>query len=216
MNLNRNLFGALAFCAALSAPLGSWAAVTVVSTQAAFNALVGVSGVDTFDDLLAENIGPVTANRMAGTFLYTAGATDGLYFFPGLLSTATAVDSLVFSNFSAGVYGFAANFFAQDLAGVLGSGELTIMYNGNTIPGLNPLSITPAGQFVGLVFDAPISGEITVTSSNVFPFNVPGGTYLAVDNVMLASAVPELGTFPLIVVGAGALVAASLRRRRVA
>ena len=209
MYLNRTLFRALAFAAALSAPLGSFAAITVVNSPGAFNALVGTRGEDAFDDQLGEAMGPPSMNRMAGTFQYTAAATDGLYFFPGLLSTATAADSLVLSNFSAGVYGFAANFSAQDNAGAPSAGQLTFKYNGSAIGA--PVNVPTVTGFIGFVFDAPIVGVITVTSNTV-DF---GAVYLAVDNLNLASAVPELGTFPLIVAGAGALFAATLRRRRV-
>lgn len=215
MHLNRNLFGALAFCAVLYTPLASWAAVTVVTTQAAFNALVGVSGEDKFDDLLVERPVSFPASRPAGPFSYSAGAPpDGLYAFPGQLSLLTAANSLVLSNFTAGVHGFGATFFAQDLAGLPKRGQLTFMYNGSTIG--DPLDIQASdtlGLFVGFVFGSAIDSGSIAIFSNVLDFP---GVYLAIDNLTLASAVPELGTFPLIVVGAGALVAASLRRRRVA
>ena len=209
MYLNRTLFRAFAFAAALSAPLGSFAAITVVNSAGAFNVLVGTRGVDGFDDLVTEGLSSVSANRTAAPFAYTAAAANGLYFFPGLLSTAASADSLVLSNFSAGVYGFAANFSAQNFFGAPSAGQLSFKYNGSAIGA--PVNVPTGTGFVGFVFDAPIVGEITVTS-NVLDF---GDVYLAVDNLTIASAVPELGTFPLIVAGAGALFAATLRRRRV-
>jgi len=214
MHLNRNLFGALAVCAALSAPLASLAAVTVVTTEAAFDVLVGIKAPP---DAFTVGSIPSPDSRTVVPFAYTATAANGL-FAPsvGRLSTDTASDSLTLSAFSSNVRGFGAYFSVADLLNVNFSfaGELTFTYT----VGLDVTTHTevfPANsvgsRFVGFVFSSPILGQINITSSQL---EIGEAAFMAVDNLTLASAVPELGTFPLIAFGAAALFAASLRRKR--
>lgn len=212
MTLKRSFLGALAFCAALSAPLASLAALVgpVETTRAAFDLRVGTQGTDSFDDLTVGGLGTSLPGRPAGTFFYTAAATNGLYALAGVrLTTDTAPDSLTLSAFSSGVHGFGADFFVDPSTS---AGTLTFEYNGGVIHTLNIPANAPLGLFVGFVFDSAIdAGEIKITSSQT-----GGEVFLVMDNLTLATAVPEVGTFPLMVVGAAALFAASLRRRRAA
>ena len=214
MHLNRNLFGALAVCAALSAPLASLAALVgpVETNRTAFDARVGTQGTDAFADLAAGSLGLPPLNRIAGSFSYNAVAANGLFALMdgGPLTTDTAADSLTLSAFSSSVYGFGADFSVDPS---MSAGTLTFTYNNVDLLYTLDIPVNSAGSFfVGFVFGSPIdTSQIKITSSQL-DINVP--VFLAVDNLTLASAVPELGTFPLIAFGAAALFAASLRRKR--
>jgi hypothetical protein len=112
----KSLVAAMLLCGAASAQ----AQITVYTDRTAYLAAVGAYGVDDYDDLsIAIYDSPLARN--AGSFGYTVSAPAGLY--PGgapgdiWLSTNTASDTIVFSNFAPGLTGFGGYFFASDIEG---------------------------------------------------------------------------------------------------
>jgi PEP-CTERM motif len=212
MQLNLNLFGTLAFTAALSAPLASWAALVgpVETDRAAFNARVTVQGTDDFATLPAGDLGLSPATRGAGSFSYTAAAANGLYGLAGQISTVVNTDGLVLSGFTSGVYAIGADFSVDPSAS---AGQLIFTYNNSVVPTYTlAVPANTTSLFVGFVFNSPIDADqITITSSQL-DLNVP--VYLAMDNLTLAAAVPEPGTFPMLALGAATLLWAARRRRQ--
>lgn len=160
----RTLLTPLAAAALLVTAGASNAAITVYTSQAAFNAAVGVTGTDTMS----------------------------------------------FFGFSAGVVAAGGQFFGSNISGLFAAGSVTVTATdagGSVSQTISPAGIA-SGSFLGFVSDGPLLG-LTVSAVQ------PGTGFLwpSVDNLVLASAVPEPEAYAMMLAGLG-LVGWMARRRR--
>lgn len=212
----RTLLTPLAAAALLVTAGASNAAITVYTSQAAFNAAVGVTGTDTFTGFSITGSTPSPITRNAGAFSYTADTTPAGNFFGGgstadpFLSTNTATDTMSFFGFSAGVVAAGGQFFGSNISGLFAAGSVTVTATdagGSVSQTIRPAGIA-SGSFLGFVSDGPLLG-LTVSAVQ------PGTGFLwpSVDNLVLASAVPEPEAYAMMLAGLG-LVGWMARRRR--
>lgn len=205
-----------AAAAALLAGLGTaQAAITIYTTQFQFLGAVSGAATDTFEDLatLSPEPGPLT--RTVGSYGYTASAgpespdfyTAGR--FNVWLTTNAPEDTITFDGFTGGVSAIGGRFFGSDSAGHIDAGESLIL-TATDSTGSVTQTLVDAGRFsfVGFVSDGAIT-SLTVTAvqpgrGNVFP---------TVNNLVLASIVPEPETYALLLAGLAG-VGMLLRRRR--
>ena len=198
--------GAL-LCCALAAHTGAHAEIAIYTDREGFLGALGASGVDTYDDLAPELYAP-SLDRMAGAFNYTVSAGQGLYGAgeggDGWLSTNFPYDRLVFSNFSSAVHGLGGEFFGSNLIGQYTPGTTIILtaLNGSSTTWVLPESET--SSFVGFVSSAPLQSVVVGTFGE--------GYWPTANNLTLAAAVPEPGTYGMMLAGLGVL--GWLRRQR--
>ena len=109
--------------ALLLAASAAQADITVFTSQSAYLAAAGNTGVDTFDDLPIDALDS-PLNRNAGSYAYTASSVGVSPILYGAgtgsdnwLSTNNRNDSVVFSNFSSAVRGVGGFFFGSNSAG---------------------------------------------------------------------------------------------------
>jgi hypothetical protein len=202
--------------ALLGAVGASQAAITVYTSQAAFNAAVALTGTDTFNSLAVGTLAS-PATRSAGSFGYTATATqvDNVtpddFFVTGTdrrLGTDYFDSSMLFGGFTGGVSGIGGNFFATDFNNaLLTAATITLVATDNsgstTSSVINPTLTT----FYGFVSTG------SMVSLKVSVVQTTGQRWANVDNLVLASAIPEPGTYALML-GGLALVAGVARRKR--
>lgn len=191
------------------------ATITVYTSSAAFAAAVQNPGTDTFAgfSLDSQTFGPL--NRTAGSYGYVATTQPNNAFFGAgttantWLSTNTAQDTIFFSDFSGGVGALGGNFFASNIAGAFTSGDITVTATDADGAVSRTLTVATLDSFLGFVSS---TGWLTSASlSAVQP--VDGGfIWPTVDNLVLA-AVPEPGTYALLMAGLG-FVGFMARRRR--
>lgn len=214
MTLKISLIKPLAVAALLGAASGaSQAAITVFTSLTAFNAATAAQGTDTFAGL--STIVPTASplNRTAGPYSYRATVTNT--FFAGgtvanpFLATTDAEDTVRFTAFAAGVRGIGGNFFASNIAGgfTLGSVTLTVTDGGGSVTRV--ITDAAVNSFLGFVSDGPIS---LLTLAAVQPTD-GSFTWPSADNLVLAAAIPEPGTYALLLMGLGAVGFAARRRR---
>jgi hypothetical protein len=196
----------LCLAAMLCAATGAQADITVYTNEASFLAAVSAPGVDTFDDLSVAPYGDVVY-RTAGAYHYQAYSATGIWGAGGptdfWLSNNTRYNPIVFSQFSGGVSAFGGNFFASDVAGQFvpdGTVVLTAVDGGTLTYDLAGATTT---SFLGFVSTAPLSSVTLGTD---------GGPYWpTANNVVLA--VPEPGTYGMMLAGLALLGVAARRRR---
>lgn len=197
----------------------SHATITVFTSQSAFLAAVSAPGVDTFDDLpLASVSSPLV--RGAGSYGYTGTAIDTSgtmsSFFNGgttadvWLSTRTATDTITFSAFTGGVRAAGGNFFASDTNGLFTAGNLTLTATDASGTITQRITNATVTGFLGFVSNGPLT---SITVAAVQP--VVGSVFPAVNNLTLATAVPEVQTYAMMLAGLGlGLMGYTARRRR--
>lgn len=204
---------ALATAALLAAAGSAQAAITVYTTQYAFLGAVNGAATDTFEDMgtLDPEPGPLT--RSVGPYSYTAAAGPDSpdFYTAGLLNvwltTQEATDTITFNAFTGGVSAIGGRFFGSDSAGHINPGE-SLMITATDAGGSVSQTLVDARRFsfLGFVSDGLIT-SLTVTA--VQPLR--GGVYPTVNNLVLASAVPEPETYALLLAG---LVGVGLLMRR--
>jgi hypothetical protein len=213
--MKTSLLKPVALAAMLAATGAANAAITVFTSSASFLAAVGATGTDTFAGFSITDITASPINRSAGAFGYTGSATNG--FFGGgttanpFLSTNTYSDPMVITPTSV-IAGIGGDFFGSNISGLYAAGPVTVTATdslGATIAQTISPSSATAGSFLGFVSDANIA-SLTIASATgqVAPFVWP-----SVDNLTLAAAIPEPGTYALMLGGLG-LVGFLARRRR--
>jgi hypothetical protein len=203
------LFAALGFASSAQA------AITTYSDQSSFLAAISVSVVDSFSNL-ANGVGAgATITRLGGSSnSYTAGAPNGLYSISNgqvWLTTAVATDALTLSGFASNPTAIGGFFFTTDVGGAADGLALTITAtaaDGSTTT--DNLLTTSASTFVGFTSSSAIKSLV---------FSVPAAVdglngYATVKNLTLGTiaAVPEPGSYAMLLAGLGVLGMA--RRRR--
>lgn len=205
------LMAATAVALALSS--NASASIAIYTNQADFLAAISSPGVDTFDDMPASLVNsPI--NRTAGAYGYTASAAN--HFYPAgpasdrWLSTNTATDSLVFHDFTGGVFGFGGFFFGSSFGGDFGSGGVIV--SATDASGTVGYSVSDAqlDSFVGFVSTTGLS---SASVAAVQP--AVGHLWPTANDVILggAAAVPEPTSWAMMIGGLG-LAGAFIRRRR--
>lgn len=209
--------------AALFAGAQAQAALTVYTSKAAFDAAVAammpvLSGTDTFDDLVAgANLGSGPLARTAGGIGYSAsaGPVSTTLFGAGTgsdawLSTDAAGDSLTFSAFAPGVFAAGMNLFNSNISGDFlrrGSITLTVTDADSSATFTTRRRGMSTESFVGFISTS------TITSLEATPFARRGDVWPAVNNLTLASAVPEPETYLMMLAGIAAVGFVARRRR---
>jgi len=208
------------------------AAITFYTTPASFLAAVGQIGIDRFSELdpFVPFIGPPLLGplaRSAGPFSYNVNTTAGdlrAGFRSGAifggenqiwLESFRTQDTLIFSDFSSGVAGLGGNFFNTQFGGSVGAGVFGgINITGGDADGIASvlLNNTSLSSFIGVVSTTGRLNFVAAESVRFFP-TVSPFTAAAVDNLILATAVPEPETHALLL-GGLAVVGFLARRRR--
>ncbi|MDO8032126.1 PEP-CTERM sorting domain-containing protein [Janthinobacterium lividum] len=200
--------------ALLLAASAAHADITVFTSQSAYLAAVGNTGVDTFDDLPIDALdGPL--NRNAGSYAYTVssvGASPILYGAgtgsDNWLSTNDRNDSVVFSNFSSAVRGVGGFFFGSNFAGEYANGQSITLTARNALGELlsYDLALPTQASFIGFVSSDAFSDLSVSTAGQI-------GIWPTINNLSV-SAVPEPATYGMLLGGLG-LLGFMARRRRV-
>lgn len=212
----------ICIAALLAATGAAQAAINFYTTPESFLAAVGQTGIDGFSELdpFVPFIGPPLQGpltRNAGQFGYSvttttdelrAGFRSGAIFGGEnqiWLETFRTQDTLIFSDFSSAVAGLAGNFFNTSFGGGVGNGTFGgIRITGNDADGSvsQTLISTSLSSFLGVV---STTGSLNWVTAQDLRFNAGLFTSAAVDNLILASAVPEPRTYALMLVGLAAL-----------
>lgn len=192
------------------------------TSQSAYLAAVGNTGVDTFDDLDIEAYA-TPFDRTAGDYTYVAttgpdsenayGASDNDI--DWYLSTAQRGDTLTFSGFGTPIAGAGGFFFGGDIAGyTVDAPYITVWATDSTGATLTyTLDHPTTTTFLGFVSDAQIV-SLSVTSGGQDGLD-GGGIYGTVNDLHLsiAAPVPEPATYGMLAAGLGVLGVMARRRR---
>ncbi|MBE3027090.1 FxDxF family PEP-CTERM protein [Janthinobacterium sp. GW458P] len=199
--------------ALLLAASAAHADITVFTSQSAYLAAVGNTGVDTFDDLPIDALdGPLYRN--AGSYGYmvsSIGASPILYGAgtgsDNWLSTNNRNDSVVFSNFSSDVRGVGGFFFGSNFSGEYASGQSITLTARNKLGELltYELALPTQASFIGFVSSGAFSNLAVSTAGQI-------GIWPTINNLSV-SAVPEPATYGMLLGGLGLLGFMSRRRR---
>ena len=207
---------ALAALVAGTAP--SQAAITVYTTLAAFNAATMAQGTDTYTGFSITGSTPSPIMRTAGVYGYTAAASTSSFFGAGTtgnpwLSTNTATDTITFNTFTGGVQAAGGNFFDSNVSGAFAAGDITITATDSSGTVTQTIVGATTASFRGFVSTG------VLTSLTVAAVQPASPIWPTVDNLVLAKraevvagAVPETGTWLMMLAGFG-LVGGAMRRR---
>jgi hypothetical protein len=204
----------LSLAVLLLAASAAQADITVYTSQSAYLAAVGNTGVDSYDDLPISGFdGPLA--RTAGAYSYQAsvGPVSSTLYGAGeggdnWLTGNNRRDTITFDGFSAGVRGVGGFFFGSNLFGDYTSSNvmtLTATDAQGHVVSYDLLSPSRS-SFLGFVS----SGDLTQVT--LLAEEQPGVWATANDLHLSVSAVPEPGTYAMLLAGLGLLGFMSRRR----
>lgn len=197
----------LCLAALLCAAGAAQASIQVYTSEADFLAAVSAPGVDRFDDLGNVQYSP-RFTRSAGDYSYQA-STYGALWGAGTaadhwLSNNSPHDSIVFDHFSTGISAFGGNFFASDVDGQFVDGSVTLSASdGSTFT--YTLDHAGTASFLGFVSTSTLDAV-------ALGVGYDSGYWPTVNNLVLA--VPEPGSYAMLLAGLGFVGVASRRRSR--
>jgi len=200
----------------LSAGASHAAFINTFTSLAAFNAGTVQQGTDLFNGFVVDGstASPLLRGTQVGTvYSYTADATPAGTFFGGgtvanpFLSTNIATDTIILTAFSPAIRAIGGNFFGSDPSGAFTVGTMTIEVR-DTLGATFTQTIDNAAQagFLGVLSNGFIE-SLTITS--VQP--AVGFIWPSADNLVMA--IPEPGTYALMLAGLGFLGFMARRRR---
>jgi hypothetical protein len=152
-------------------------------TQGFNNLTAWNNSVNGFNSIVATNtLGGIPntnpINLTVGATSVSMGATNGMYTTATFVGTNTATDALTIT-LGPGVYGFAANIYATDIADAVTTGDITVTYSTGFV---DARTVTSASEFFGYTSTTPIT-SVTITCANtVAPFKWP-----TINNLALAT-----------------------------
>jgi hypothetical protein len=206
----------------LFAASAAHAALTTYTSQAAYLAAAGPTGVDTFDDLDIEPY-DTPFPRTAGDISYVAttgpgnprayGASDDDI--DWYLSSSRRTDAITFSGFGTPVAGAGGYFWGSDIAGYTTFASwITVTATDSSGATLTYTITDPVpNSFLGFVSDAQIVSLSVATGDQAGPDGY--GIWPTVNNLHLSvAAVPEPGTYAMLLGGLGVLCWTARRRQR--
>ena len=217
MSAHKLILRPLAVAALVLSAGASHAAFTPFTTLATFNANTALQGTDLYTGLsiIGGTPSPLSRSTQTGTsYSYVADATPAGQFFGGgttvnpFLSTNTATDTITLRTFSGGVRAIGGDFFASDISGLFIAGSVLVTLT-DSLGDTASLTLTPTAIGTGSFAGWRSTGTITnLTVSSVI---VGSPIWPSVDNTVLA--VPEPGTYAMLLAGLG-VVGFMARRRR--
>ncbi len=152
-------------------------------TQGFNNLTAWNNSVNGFNSVVATNsLGGIPntnpINLTVGATSVSMGAPNGMYTTAVFVGTNTATDALTIT-LGPGVYGFAANIYATDIADAATTGDITVTYSTGFV---DARTVTSASEFFGYTSTTPIT-SVTITCANtVAPFKWP-----TINNLALAT-----------------------------
>ncbi len=208
---------AIAIAALAVAGSASHAALTFVTSLAAFNAGTALQGTDTFNGFSITGVTPSPITRSAGPYGYTADVEGG-FFGAGTtanpwLSINLAGDTITFGSFTGGTLGgitsIGGNFFGSDITGSFRLGDIVVTATDSTGATLTQTIVgAQTTSFLGFISNARIT---SLTVASVTPDANGLVVWPTIDNLVLA--VPEPGTYALMLAGLAAVGAIARRRK---
>ncbi|HEX8603016.1 MAG TPA: PEP-CTERM sorting domain-containing protein [Pseudoduganella sp.] len=210
----RSVTLAAATAALLITGSAAHAELTTFTSQSAYLAAVGNTGVDTFDDLDIEAYAtPFPRAAWDYTYVATTGPTSANAYgasdddIDWYLSTAQREDTLTFSSFGTPIAGAGGFFFGGDIAGYTVDAPYIIVSATDSTGAMLTYTLehpTP-WSFLGFVSDAQIV-SLSVTSGGQDGAD-GSGIYATVNDLHLsvAAPVPEPATYGMLLAGLGLL-----------
>lgn len=210
--MNRKLFPLNVLCAVvwLVSTGAAHADIATYTSQDAFLAAVTGPGVDTYDDLELRGY-DATLNRVAGAYTYTAVSGPRSFLFgagsaaDAWLTTERVSDSITFSNFSDGVSALGGNFFGSNAWGEFAPHATMVLTASDGSSVTYKLDDTTPSSFLGFVSSSPLQ-QVTLNNNGSDSF------WVTANNLTLAMAVPEPGSWAMLLAGLGLLATAARRR----